>query len=72
MDGLVPRQMGYTWRALEIILMLSTAGRLGAILDLTWDRVDFTRDQIRLRRDDNVTRKGEQPSRSILGRVSLF
>jgi integrase len=64
--------MGYTWRALEIILMLSTAGRLGAILDLTWDRVDFTRDQIRLRRDDNVTRKGEQPSRSILGRVSLF
>ena len=23
------------------VLMLSTAGRIGAVLDLTWDRVDF-------------------------------
>lgn len=43
---------------LAIILMLSTAARIGAVLDLTWDRVDFERGQIRLRRDDSVTRKG--------------
>lgn len=43
---------------LAIILMLSTAARIGAILDLTWERVDFERGQIRLRRDDSVTRKG--------------
>ena len=28
---------------LAILLMLNTAGRVGAILDLTWDRVDFRR-----------------------------
>ncbi len=43
---------------LAIILLLSTAARVGAILDLTWDRVDFARGHIRLRRDDMVTRKG--------------
>src|SRR5690606_29563454 len=43
---------------LAIILMLSTAARIGAILDLTWDRVDFERGVIRLRRDDQTTRKG--------------
>jgi integrase len=43
---------------LAILLMLSTAGRIGAVLDLTWDRVDFERRQIRLRADDSVTRKG--------------
>ena len=43
---------------LAIILMLATAARVGAILDLTWERVDLERGQIRLRRDDSVTRKG--------------
>lgn len=43
---------------LAIILMLSTAARVGAVLDLTWDRVDFERGVIRLRLDDAVTRKG--------------
>lgn len=33
---------------LFIVLALATAGRMGAILDLTWDRVDFERGQIRL------------------------
>jgi integrase len=33
---------------LFIILALSTAGRMAAILDLTWDRVDFERGLIRL------------------------
>jgi hypothetical protein len=33
---------------LFVILAYSTAGRAGAILDLTWDRVDFERGQIRL------------------------
>jgi integrase len=43
---------------LAIILMLGTAGRVGAILDLEWSRVDFERGTINLRRDDSVTRKG--------------
>lgn len=43
---------------LAIMLMLSTAARVGAVLDLTWDRVDFQRNQIRLRLDDSTTRKG--------------
>jgi integrase len=43
---------------LAILLMLSTAGRVGAILDLTWDRVDFERNQINLRVDSTGPRKG--------------
>lgn len=43
---------------LAVILMLGTAGRVGAILDLTWDRVDFERGAINLRLPDNETRKG--------------
>jgi integrase len=43
---------------LAIILMLGTAGRIGAILDLTWDRVDFDRGLISLALSDGVTRKG--------------
>lgn len=43
---------------LAIDLLLSTAGRAGAILDLTWNRVDFERGKINLRLDDAKTRKG--------------
>lgn len=43
---------------LAIMLMLSTAGRVGAILELTWDRVDFERGQINLRTSDTGPRKG--------------
>lgn len=43
---------------LALILLLGTAGRVGAILDLTWDRVDFERGAINLRLDDGRTRKG--------------
>ncbi|WP_322997449.1 site-specific integrase [Castellaniella sp.] len=43
---------------LAILMMLTTAARVGAILDLTWDRVDFERGLIRLTIDDGVTRKG--------------
>ena len=43
---------------LAIHLLYATAARVGAILDLTWDRVDFERGQINLRLDDSVTRKG--------------
>ena len=43
---------------LAILLMLSTAGRVGAILDLTWDRVDLERGQINLRLDQVGPRKG--------------
>lgn len=43
---------------LAIILLLGTAGRVGAILDLTWDRVDFERGTINLRIQDSKTRKG--------------
>lgn len=41
-----------------ITLLAGTAARVGAIMDLTWDRVDFERSQINLRLPDAVTRKG--------------
>ncbi len=42
-----------------IHLMLGTAARVTAILELTWDRVDFDRKLIHLRNpDDKVKRKG--------------
>lgn len=41
-----------------ILLMLTTAARIGAILDLTWSRVDLERGQIDLRLPDSTTRKG--------------
>jgi integrase len=43
---------------LAILLMLGTAGRVGAVLDLTWDRVDMERGQINLRLDQEGPRKG--------------
>lgn len=44
--------------ALAIHLLFATAGRVGAVLDLTWDRVDMVRGVINLRMDDARTRKG--------------
>jgi integrase len=43
---------------LFMILALSTAGRKTAILELTWDRVDFAREQIRLGVVGERNRKG--------------
>lgn len=43
---------------LAMLLMLSTAGRVSAILELTWDRVDMERGLINLRTSENTTRKG--------------
>lgn len=43
---------------LAILLMLTTAGRLTAILDLTWDRVDLDRGTIRLSTNDIGPKKG--------------
>lgn len=43
---------------LAVVLMLGTAARVGAILDLEWDRVDMERGVIRLAREDAATRKG--------------
>ncbi|MFP3344549.1 tyrosine-type recombinase/integrase, partial [Halomonas sp. SIMBA_159] len=43
---------------LALILLLGTAGRVGAVLVLTWDRVDFDRGTINLRLEDSQTRKG--------------
>jgi integrase len=42
---------------LFVVLALATAGRMGAILDLTWDRVDFAAGTVRLA-DGPQTRKG--------------
>lgn len=54
---LLDAQMAHHIR-LAILLMLSTAGRVGAILELTWDRVDMDRGHINLRSDDTGPRKG--------------
>lgn len=43
---------------LALVLMITTAGRIGALLDLTWDRVDMERGQINLRIPDDFRRKG--------------
>lgn len=43
---------------LAILIMLSTAARVGAVLDLTWDRVDFDSGVINLRTSDTGPRKG--------------
>ena len=43
---------------LAVILLLATGARVGAILDLTWQRVDLDRGVIDLRLPDGVTRKG--------------
>lgn len=43
---------------LAVILLFATAARVGAILDLTWDRVDLERGVINLRLSDGVKRKG--------------
>lgn len=43
---------------LALILLLGTGARVGAVLDLTWDRVDFERNCINLRIADSKTRKG--------------
>jgi integrase len=43
---------------LAIVLMLATAARVTAILQLTWDRVDLDRGQIDLRLDAEGPRKG--------------
>lgn len=43
---------------LAIILLLGTAARVSAILDLTWDRIDFERGVINLRHPEAINRKG--------------
>lgn len=43
---------------LAILLMLATAGRVGAILELTWDRVDFEGGKVNLRNTETGPRKG--------------
>lgn len=42
---------------LAMHLMIATAARVTAILELTWDRVDFTRRQIQLRDPNDKTRR---------------
>lgn len=43
---------------LAVILLIATGARVGAILDLTWDRIHFDSGIIDLRLPDGVTRKG--------------
>lgn len=43
---------------LAMLLMLTTAGRIGALLELTWDRVDLDRRIIRLAPHDIGPKKG--------------
>lgn len=59
---------------LAILLMISTAGRIGAILDLQWNRVDLDRNQINLRLPDDFRRKGRAivPINATLREELLF
>lgn len=41
-----------------ILIMLATGARVGAVLDLTWERVDFDRNQINLRTSATGPTKG--------------
>ena len=43
---------------LAVVLLIATGGRVSAILDLEWDRIDFERGGIDLRLPDGATRKG--------------
>lgn len=43
---------------LALALLMGTAGRIGAVLELTWDRVDFERGQIQLAVEGEEGRKG--------------
>lgn len=43
---------------IAILLLLTTAGRVTAILELTWDRVDMERKEVDLRLPDSTQRKG--------------
>lgn len=43
---------------LAVILLLTTGARVSAVLDRTWDKIDFERGIIDLRLTDGVTRKG--------------
>ena len=43
---------------LALVLLLGTAARVGALLELEWDRVDFERGSINLRVETSQTRKG--------------
>lgn len=42
---------------LALVLMITTSARIGALLDLTWDRVDLDRGLIHLRNPDDPTRR---------------
>lgn len=58
---------------LAIVLMLSTAARVGAILELTWDRVDFENSQINLRAEADGPRKGRAiPPMNRTARAALL
>lgn len=43
---------------LALILLFGTGARIGALLDLQWDRVHFDTNEINLRLSDSITRKG--------------
>jgi len=43
---------------LAVLLMISTAARIGAVLELTWDRVDFEGGKVNLRTSELGPRKG--------------
>lgn len=43
---------------LAVVMLVATGARVGAVLDLTWNRIDFERGVIDLRLPDGVTRKG--------------
>ncbi|MEM7505570.1 MAG: tyrosine-type recombinase/integrase [Pseudomonadota bacterium] len=54
---------------LSMILLVGTAARVGAILDLTWDRVDLERGQINLTRASDGAKRKQRATVPINGMV---
>lgn len=58
---------------LALTLLLGTGARVGAILDLKWHRINFERNEINLRIEDSITRKGRAkvPMNSMVREILL-
>ena len=63
--------LGLRHTQLALILAFQTAKRLGAILELTWDRVDFVKNEIDFGKGHGKKRRGVVPMTTALREVML-